>query len=363
VKPDVAIGVIGAGGIARSVHLPSLAAIGEAKLRAICDIVPGKADEAAQAFNIPRAYLSYYDMLARETLDAVYVLVQPDLLFRVAADCLLAGKHVFMEKPMGITLFQAATLRDLQRQSGMVLQVGFNRRCIPLVAEVIRKMRELTPITHVEGRFFKNSSPAFYGGCASSFVCDVIHVIDLVRHIASGDDMPRVDAAPYRAVPVVRAATTEVVNADTGIAEAWYSSFVFENGVSAAVRANYRTGGRVHQFELHGPGASAYIDLGFGGAGCSAKILRATGGAGQSLASAGSFNGVATVTGDHDMLDFDGIKLAGSDTYEVYYGYYDEDKRFVQAALAGRATTDDAAEAYASMALAEQLLQARSGAD
>jgi len=51
-------------------------------------------------------------MMRDMPLDAVFVLVQPDVLFRVASDSLLAGKHVFMEKPMGITLFQANPCGD-----------------------------------------------------------------------------------------------------------------------------------------------------------------------------------------------------------------------------------------------------------
>jgi predicted dehydrogenase len=342
------IGVIGAGGIANGIHLPVLASIPEAELCAVCDLISERAEAAAKAFGIPRTYSSYHDLLSREKPDAVFVLVPPDGLFRIAADCLLAGKHVFMEKPMGITLFQANSLRELAAAQKRILHVGFNRRYIPLVKEITRKFLELAPLTHVEGLFYKNSTPSFYGGCASSFVCDVIHVIDLVRHLAAG--------GPGKLSPAVQAATLESINPETKIAEAWYSSMRFENGVTAAVRANYRTGGRVHQFEIHGPGASAYIDLGFGGAGCSGKILHSIGPGGHSLSAAGA--------GKQEIIEFDGLKLAGSDKYEIYYGYDAEDRVFIRAALDNPAGTDPArtAEDYATMELVEQLLDARSKA-
>jgi predicted dehydrogenase len=197
----------------------------------------------------------------------------------------------------------------------------------------------------VEGRFYKNGSPAFYGGCASAFVCDVIHVIDLLRHLAAGDSgvSPR----------ALRASTLESVNPETKIPEAWYSALAFDNGVSAVVRANYRTGGRVHQFELHGPGASAYIDLGFGGASCGGRILRTIRPGGQSLASAGA--------GEQELLEFDGRALAASEKYEVYYGYYAEDRHFVETVRARPDGTDPerAEEDCASMELVEQLLACR----
>jgi predicted dehydrogenase len=337
------IGIVGAGGIAGGIHLPALAGIGDAELRALCDYVPGRAEEAAKPYGIPGLYLSYHDMLSREELDAVFVLVPPDGLFRVAADCLLAGKHVFMEKPMGITLFQAASLKALAEKRKRVLHVGFNRRFIPLVREVTREFLKRAPLTHVEGRFYKNSSASFYGGCAGSFVCDVIHVIDMVRHLAAGG------AGKHAALK--EAATLERVP-EGGIPDAWYSAMVFENGVTAGVRANYSTGGRVHQFELHGPGASAFIDLGFGGAGASGKILCQSGPGSHSISAAGADG--------QEILDFDGIKLVGSEKYEVYYGYRAEDEIFVQTVLANPGG-DPArtAEDHSSMELVEQLLKAR----
>jgi predicted dehydrogenase len=339
------LGLVGAGGIAKGIHLPALLTIPEAELRAVCDLISGRAEEAAKKFGIPQTYLSYHDMLKGEDLDAVFVLVPPDGLFRVAADCLLAGKHVFMEKPMGITLFQAKTLAALAASQNRVLHVGFNRRFIPLVREITKKFLELAPLVHVEGRFYKNSSPSFYGGCAGSFVCDVIHVIDLVRHIAAG--------GPGKLSPAVRASALERRNREDGIAEAWFCSMEFANGVTGLVRADYRTGARVHQFELHGPGASAFIDLGFGDAGCSGKILYNPGPGAHSISAAGADR--------QDVFEFDGLALAGSDRYEVYYGYRDEERLFIQTALDNPGGTDPvrAAEDCASMELVEQLLAAR----
>jgi predicted dehydrogenase len=284
-------------------------------------------------------------MLSREELDAVFVLVPPDGLFRAAADCLLAGKHVFMEKPMGISLFQAARLRDLAESQKRILHVGFNRRFIPLVKEVTREFLKRAPLTHVEGRFYKNSGASFYGGCAGSFVCDVIHVIDLVRRLAAG--------GPGKYAALKEAATLERMDPKAGIPDAWYSSMAFENGVTAGIRANYSTGGRVHQFELHGPGASAFIDLGFGGAGASGRILCSAGQGSHSISAAGADR--------QEILEFDGIKLAGSEKYEVYYGYREEDALFVQTVLGNPGGGDPArtAEDYSSMELAEQLLKAR----
>ena len=144
-KEKVNIAVIGAGGIANNVHLPGLAQIGEANLVAVCDLHREKAQKAAEKYGIPSVYTSMYEMFEKEKLDGVFVLVEPDRLFRAAADCMDAGLDVMMEKPAGITSYQANSLVRKSRQTGRLCAVAMNRRHIPLVQAVFRRMKELTP--------------------------------------------------------------------------------------------------------------------------------------------------------------------------------------------------------------------------
>lgn len=330
------VGIIGAGGIARSVHLPSLSSIGEVELAAICDCVPERAKELGGQYHIPAWYADYREMLEKETLDAVYVLTQPDQLYRPVLDCLRRQKHVFMEKPMGITLFQAESIRSEALRQNRCVHVGYNRRYIPLVVETVRRFKELTPIQHVSGCFFKDSSPSFYDGCASAFECDVVHVIDLVRHIAGKQPL---DARTLEDRPLQEGAP----------AYGWYSVLRFEDGVSADIRASYRSGGRVHNFELHGEHASAYLSLGFGQPCCEAYILHNKGAQSHSQA----VNGGAAL----DTLRLDGKQLAGSGDYWRYYGYHAESAAFVRRVLEHPLETDRARleEDVASARLVEMM--------
>ena len=95
---NVKIGVIGAGGIARSVHIPNLSEIDGVEVVAICDLHEDKAKELAAKYGVKKNYAVYHDMLQQEEIDAVYVLVNPDCSFRVADDCMKAGFHVMVEK-------------------------------------------------------------------------------------------------------------------------------------------------------------------------------------------------------------------------------------------------------------------------
>ncbi|MDR3314672.1 MAG: Gfo/Idh/MocA family oxidoreductase [Oscillospiraceae bacterium] len=333
----VNIGVVGAGGIANGIHLPVLARLEGVQLQAVCDLREERAQGAAERFGFAHTYTSYYEMLAREELDALFILTQPDALFRVASDCLAAGKAVFMEKPMGVTAYQAKTLQAQAEAQGRLLQVGYNRRYIPLVSEALRLVREQGAITLAEGWFYKNSSPAFYGGCASAFTCDVVHVVDLVRHAACGG------AAGGSA----KSATLASAQGD-----AWHSILQFENGAAGVVRSHYSTGGRTHGFAFHAPGASAFVDLGSTENDCAATVVRAKGQGRQSLSAMGA--------GETEVLRLDGKAIAGSDRYEDYYGYREEDALFITAVRAGGKY--DAAHTQADLAtacLVEELLDSQ----
>lgn len=336
-RSEVRVGVIGAGGIARSVHLPSLAEMKDVKVAAICDLIADRAAALAKEFTIPRTYVSYHEMLAKESLDAVYVLVEPANLFHVTWHAVEAGAPVFMEKPPGLTSMQAGSLAKKAAEKKAILQVGFNRRHIPVVKRALEIVRERTRINEVEGTFFKFGSGSFDRGSVSAFISDTIHAVDLVRWMAGGKPV---------AASMVEAAY------DEDVPNAWNGIIRFDNGVTGVLKANYRTGGRVHRFEAHGPGVSAYIDVGMGEQiACSAAILTHEGAVRYSLAAAGA--------AQEAVARLDGAELAGSTAFHRLYGYYQEDRLFIDSVLGKGKGTPDIAEAALSMELAEMLLAGR----
>lgn len=330
----VRIGVIGAGGIAGSVHLPSLASIPEVHLAAICDLRLEKAEAAGAKYGIPGVYWDMYAMLSAEKLDGVLALVEPDRLFRVAQDCMRAGVPVLMEKPAGISSHQAHALARISAETGVACAVAMNRRHIPVVQYVLRRMREVTEINQVDGVFMKHTDLSHAWEYASAFGTDIVHAIDLVRYLAGSE--------------VRQAATVIGRFSASPVDNAWSSVMRFENGVTGTLKSSYQTGGRIHTFEVHGPGASAFINLGFGGAECEATILYHEGGSMYSLAAAG-------VSGQQ-MERVDGKALAGSDDFFAYYGYKQEDMDFVDAIRTGRAPLCTVADAVGTMELVERLL-------
>ena len=332
----VRVGIIGCGGIANSVHLPSLRDIAAAEIVAVCDLIEERAQKAADEYGPAKVYTLYQQMLAAEELDAVFVLTEPDQLFRPAQRALRSGRHVFMEKPPGVTTYQAQQLARDAGGAERILQVGLNRRYIPLVRRVLEIVRQHSPITQVEGRFNKNTPATFYDGCTSSFRADTIHAIDAVRWIAGGE--------PVAAAVVTGSDGDPVTNR-------WNAVVRFDNGVTGIIRANYRTGGRVHGLEIHGPGASAFVDLGMGGMTCEAEILIHGGGSSHSLAAAG----VAKT----ERISLDGVALAkeqyGSDAFHVFYGYLQQDTDFIESIQQGRQPLMNIEEAVKAMQFVDLL--------
>ncbi|OPZ21023.1 MAG: Inositol 2-dehydrogenase [candidate division BRC1 bacterium ADurb.BinA364] len=328
------VGVIGIGGLAKSTHLPAIHEIEGIEIVALCDLIEERATAQAEKYGVAKTYVLCDEMLEKETLDAVFVLVEPCSLFHVVRRCLSKGIPAFMEKPPGITSYQCQSLARLSREKGVPLQVGFNRRYIPLVQKVLDFFHATTEITQIEGRFMKCGSAAFDRGGLKSLESDVIHCIDLVRYIA---------AAEPAAAATVDGWTNDVC------VNRWNSVLRFENGVTGVIQSNYQTGGRTHTFEIHGPGASAFINLGTGERGCDATILTTKGKMGYSLASKGPG---ATV-----IEKIDGMALAGSQEFHRYYGFYQEDNAFIQAVRDRKPVwpdIHDAVKTYAMIDLMER---------
>src|SRR5687767_14702842 len=99
---QVRVGFIGAGGLANHVHYPSLAEDARVELAAVCDLDEAKLTRTAEKYAVQSRYTVYQEMLEREALDAVYVIMPPMPLHPIVMDCLAAGKHVFIEKPPGV---------------------------------------------------------------------------------------------------------------------------------------------------------------------------------------------------------------------------------------------------------------------
>jgi predicted dehydrogenase len=122
------LGVVGAGNFARSVLLPALRRL-DVQLAGVAAASGPSAQQTATRFGFAFAATDWQQVIA--DCDAVIIATRHDLHASVAAAALRAGKSVFLEKPMALSPSELDELLQAWRQSGGVLQVGFNRRFAP----------------------------------------------------------------------------------------------------------------------------------------------------------------------------------------------------------------------------------------
>jgi predicted dehydrogenase len=76
----------------------------------------------------PKIYPTYRDMLQDDNLDAIVIMTPDHWHAKMAMDAARAGKHIYLEKPMCQTAEEAKMLRQVIRETGVVLQVGHQNR-------------------------------------------------------------------------------------------------------------------------------------------------------------------------------------------------------------------------------------------
>lgn len=121
-------GVIGAGRIGK-VHAENIQLrIPGAEVVAIADVVAEAAQQAAQDYQIAQASADYQDILSNPDIDAVVICSSTDTHAEIAMAAAQAGKHIFCEKPIDLTLAKIDAVLKAVEQTGVKFQVGFNRR-------------------------------------------------------------------------------------------------------------------------------------------------------------------------------------------------------------------------------------------
>lgn len=134
-------GVLGAGPISQAAHFEACQKARNVRLHAVCDHASDLL-EAARGFGPEHLYRNYDEMLADRSVDAVLIATADQFHVEQSLAALRAGKHVLVEKPLGVSVEEAEQLRAAVEQSGLVLQVGHNRRFDPGVVHAHAFVRE-----------------------------------------------------------------------------------------------------------------------------------------------------------------------------------------------------------------------------
>ncbi len=127
----VGVGVIGLGGISHTVHLPGLQLCEQADIVALCDNDPARLKQAAQEYQVTNTFTEYERLLQHPAVDAV-VIATPTLLHApIAHAAIAAGKHVLVEKQLGMTYAETVQMYDAAVAAGVRHMTAFTYRFVP----------------------------------------------------------------------------------------------------------------------------------------------------------------------------------------------------------------------------------------
>ena len=122
---EVGLGLIGAGAIGR-VHAHNIHTnIKGASLAAVADVDQKAANSVAEGAKV---YSDYHDMINDKAVDAIIVCTPPFLKLDITKAASAAGKSVFCEKPIAVTLEDAEKMASAAKGGGIKFQVGYQRR-------------------------------------------------------------------------------------------------------------------------------------------------------------------------------------------------------------------------------------------
>lgn len=112
------------------------------KVTGLCDIKPDRLDSAATAAaaHSPFTTSDYRKLLERPDIDAVFIATPCDLHVEMSIAALEAGKHVYCEKPIGITAESIKRLLQVARRSKTVFQAGQQMRSMDRLRQTIAKV-------------------------------------------------------------------------------------------------------------------------------------------------------------------------------------------------------------------------------
>jgi myo-inositol 2-dehydrogenase/D-chiro-inositol 1-dehydrogenase len=192
------IGIVGAGRIG-AVHAANLSTgVAGARLVSIADITLSAAEALAARLGIAQAYADPRRIIEDRDVDAVLICSSTDTHALLIEACAQAGKHIFCEKPIALDLQQIDRALGIVAETGVKLQVGFNRRFDPSFA-ALRQAVMAGQVGKVETVRITSRDPqpppiGYIRVSGGIFLDMTIHDFEMARFLV-GDEVVEVQAA------------------------------------------------------------------------------------------------------------------------------------------------------------------------
>jgi virulence factor len=313
-QDKVRVAMIGAGGMANSVHYPSLASFEDVEIAAICDLDLERLNNTADTYHVERRYTDYPKMIEEVAPDAVYVIGNPDMMYSIWTWCLEHKLNLYIEKPMGLSAHQARSLAYLAEKHGNITQVSFQRRTCPMVVQLREECLKRGPITHAVCEFYKcNPDPVF--GPRDHMMDDGVHAIDTLRWMCGGE------------VTEIQSITRRIGVPDVNF---FAVLLTFDNGATGVLLNSWTSGRRIFRVQMHAPHICVEAEH--------------------------EDKGVLYADGDTQGVWYDTREVAGSDQNYVYGGFQAKNREFIDAIKTGRLPGSNFLDAVKTMEVADKIL-------
>jgi myo-inositol 2-dehydrogenase/D-chiro-inositol 1-dehydrogenase len=228
-KEKVKIGIAGLGRIGK-VHLENLIyRLPDAEVLVVMDINP-ELKELSTSLGVSKFYPNFQDLVDETRLDAIVICSPTDTHLEYIERAAIAGKHVFCEKPLSISVTEIDKIKSIIEKYRVKLQVGFNRRFdrnFVKLKSLVESGRIGDPhILKITSRDPAPPSLEYIISSGGMFMDMTIHDFDMARFI-TGSEVKEVFA---NGAVLVNPKIGEIGDIDTAIV-----TLTFQNGALATI--------------------------------------------------------------------------------------------------------------------------------
>ncbi len=201
----------------------------------LAEIDPARLARVAKATGARTATTDYHDLLARPDVDLVFVSTTPETThYPITRACLLARKHTFLEKPMGLELKEADEMMALAREAGVKLTIGYTQRFNPKYAYVKQCVADGTlgrPVTALVSRNISRSLGNKIGGRIrlSPAVMEATHDLDFILWCLEG----------IRPIRVYAQSVYRIMEQAHGVPDCMWIVVTMEDGTAFTIGAGW----------------------------------------------------------------------------------------------------------------------------
>jgi myo-inositol 2-dehydrogenase/D-chiro-inositol 1-dehydrogenase len=190
-EQNVRFAVLGVGRIGK-IHAENLVRrIPGVTVAALSDIVAGELSTVAKKLNIARTFTDYRHSLELPDVDAVVICTPTNTHYQMILDAAAAGKHVFCEKPIDLSVEKIRKISAAVKESGIGLMVGFNRRFDPNFLKVYETVRAgkigVPQVLKITSRDPAPPPEDYIRSSGGLFLDMTIHDFDMARYLMGSE--------------------------------------------------------------------------------------------------------------------------------------------------------------------------------